>query len=121
MKLYNISADGGNTWTTQWLREHEVEEHKQLGYIVEERIRMRYGFKVDGDALRCRICGTNVAACKTETGWILSSSSEGDEGMGICHECLVEHCCNTNCFGCDWYKYPNCPHIETKKIYMEEI
>ena len=20
----------------------------------------------------------------------------------------------------DWYKYPNCPHIETKKIYMEE-
>jgi hypothetical protein len=36
MKLYNISADGGNTWTTQWLREHEVEEHKQLGYIVIE-------------------------------------------------------------------------------------
>ena len=81
---------------------------------------MQYNFKVDGDALRCRICGQNVAAYKTETGWILSSSSEGDEGKGICHECLVEHCCNINCLGCDWYKYPNCPHIETKKIYMEE-
>ena len=81
---------------------------------------MQYNFKVDGDALRCRICGQNVAACKTETGWILSSSSEGDKGKGICHECLVEHCCNINCLGCDWYKYPNCPHIETKKNYMEE-
>ena len=38
---------------------------------------MQYNFKVDGDALRCRICGQNVAACKTETGWILSSSSQG--------------------------------------------
>lgn len=35
MKLYMISADGGNTWTIQWLHEHEVKEHKQLGYIVE--------------------------------------------------------------------------------------
>ena len=35
MKLYMISADGGNTWTIQWLHEHEVEEHKKLGYIVE--------------------------------------------------------------------------------------
>ena len=39
---------------------------------------MKYNFKVDGDALRCRICGQNVAV-KTETGWILSSESEGDE------------------------------------------
>ena len=36
MKLYMISADGGSTWTVQWLREHEVEEHKKLGYIVKE-------------------------------------------------------------------------------------
>jgi hypothetical protein len=35
MKLYMISADGGETWTIQWLYEHEVAEHKQLGYIVE--------------------------------------------------------------------------------------
>ena len=81
---------------------------------------MSYNFKIDGDVLRCRMCGHKVSVCKTEDGWILSSSSEGDEGKGICHECLVEHCCNTNCFGCDWYKYPECPHIEIKKIYMVE-
>lgn len=80
----------------------------------------QYNFKIDGDALRCRICGTNVAAGRTVNGWILSSESEGDEGRGICYTCLVEHCCNTNCLGCDWYKYPDCPHIETKKIYMKE-
>ena len=80
---------------------------------------MKYNFKIDNNVLRCGICGQKVSVCKTEDGWILSSSSEGDEGKGICHECLVEHCCNTNCFGCDWYQYPKCPHIETKKIYME--
>ena len=35
MKLYMISADSGKTWTIQWLHAHEVEEHKELGYIVE--------------------------------------------------------------------------------------
>ena len=79
---------------------------------------MKY-FKIDGDALRCRICNTNVAV-KVNDGWILSSESEGDESKGICHSCLIEHCLITNCLGCDWYKYPNCPHIEVKKIYMEE-
>lgn len=80
---------------------------------------MQYNFKVDGDALRCRICGDNVAL-KTEDGWILKSNSEGDESKGICHDCLVEHCCDTNCLGCDLYRYPDCPHIELKKLYMEE-
>lgn len=80
---------------------------------------MQYNFKRDGDALRCRICGDNVAI-KTETGWILFSSSEGDENKGICYDCLVEHCISTNCLGCDWYKYPDCPHITTKNIYLDE-
>lgn len=45
MKRYKISADGGNTWTIQWLHEHEVEECKQLGYIVE-RVRYVKGKKI---------------------------------------------------------------------------
>lgn len=81
---------------------------------------MKCNFKVDGDVLRCRMCDQKVSALTTDDGWILSSVAEGDIGKGICHDCLVEHCVNTNCLGCDWYKYPECPHIETKKIYMEE-
>lgn len=81
---------------------------------------MKYNFIEDGDALRCRICNTNVAIKVAEDRFILSSNSEGDEEKGICNDCLVEHCVNTHCFGCDWYKYPDCPHIELKKILMED-
>jgi hypothetical protein len=79
---------------------------------------MEYNFKLIDGELCCRICNTRVSV-RTSTGWILKSNSEGDESKGICHECLVEHCVNTNCLGCDLYKYPNCPHIETKRIYLE--
>ena len=34
--LCKISADGGNSWTTQCLTETEIAEHKKLGWIVEE-------------------------------------------------------------------------------------
>ena len=81
---------------------------------------MEYNFIIEENAVRCRMCNKNIAAAKLDGRFILSSESEGDESKGICHTCLIEHCCNTNCLGCDWYKYPNCPHIETKKIYMED-
>ena len=80
---------------------------------------MEYNFKLIDGELCCMMCNTRVSI-RTDNGWILKSNSEGDESKGICHECLVEHCVQANCLGCDWYKYPNCPHIETKKIYMEE-
>lgn len=81
---------------------------------------MKYNFKVDGSKLLCVMCGSAVGWKFTDDQWCLSSEAEGDEDKGICHTCLIEHCCNTNCLGCDLYKYPNCPHIATKKIYMEE-
>lgn len=81
---------------------------------------MKHNFIVDNNTLRCRICGNKVSVCETENGWLMSSSSEGDEDKGFCHDCLIEHCCETNCLGCDWHEYPDCPHIETKKIYTEK-
>lgn len=80
---------------------------------------MESNFKLIDGELYCRICNDRVSV-KTERGLILTSNSEGDEGKGICHSCLVEHCFNTNCLGCDWYQYPNCQHVETKKTYLEE-
>lgn len=35
MKLYQISADNGRSYSEQWLTEKEVEELKADGYIVE--------------------------------------------------------------------------------------
>lgn len=77
-------------------------------------------FKKANDELLCKTCG-HAVAWKTETGnYLYSSSAEGDERSGICYECLVEHCCSTNCFSCPLYHYPDCPHIALKKIYMEK-
>ena len=80
---------------------------------------MEYNFKLIDDELCCRICNTRVSVRMGDR-WILKSNSEGDEVRGICYDCLIEHCVETNCLGCDWYKYPDCPHIEAKRIYMKE-
>ena len=37
MKWYYISADGGNTWTAQYMTEKEANDERQKGYIVMER------------------------------------------------------------------------------------
>ena len=33
---YNISADGGETWTTQYITKDEAKRERQEGYIVEK-------------------------------------------------------------------------------------
>ena len=80
---------------------------------------MEYNFKLVDGELCCRICNTRVSI-RTDTGWILKTNSEGDESKGICHDCLIEHCMHTACLECDWYKYPDCPHVFTKNIYLDE-
>lgn len=77
-----------------------------------------YGFKFDENKVYCVLCG-NAVGHKHGNSYYLSSESEGDEKRGYCHTCVVEHCLATNCLGCDWYKYPSCPHIEMKKLYQE--
>lgn len=36
---YKISADGGETWTTQYITEDEAERERKEGYIVERERR----------------------------------------------------------------------------------
>lgn len=36
-KWYNISADNGESWTQQLLSKAEAEEHKDFGYIVNDK------------------------------------------------------------------------------------
>ena len=37
MYLYEVSADNGNTWTSQWLTENEAVEHEISGCIVKQK------------------------------------------------------------------------------------
>ena len=85
---------------------------------VTRGVKYNFEYSPEDGELHCRLCGKKVSV-KVGGDYILSSESEGDEGKGICHTCLVEHCVETNCLACDWYKYPDCPHKETKKIYLE--
>ena len=63
---------------------------------------------------RCKLCGTRMAV-KTAIGMIATSNYIGGD---ICHDCMVEHCLATNCLACKIGQYPECEHLELKKIYM---
>ncbi len=48
-------------------------------------------------------------------------SNSGDmESWPICHDCMIEHCCNTNCLACQYGSYPECRFLEIKRHYMSE-
>jgi len=48
MYLFDISADGGKTWTAQWLTEEEADEHRrEHGYILEEHDVKRFLLTMD--------------------------------------------------------------------------
>jgi hypothetical protein len=33
---------------------------------------------------------------------------------------MVEHCCSTDCLGCEYGEYPDCQFLELKEHYMSE-
>jgi hypothetical protein len=33
---------------------------------------------------------------------------------------MVEHCCGTNCYACEYGKYPDCRFLDMKRHYMSE-
>lgn len=80
---------------------------------------IKVNFKVSEDSLHCTLCG-NPVGYRVGNKYILSSESEGDESKGICHTCVVEHCVETSCKKCSWYKRGKCPHRELKALYSED-
>ena len=69
--------------------------------------------------LRCSNCDCALAWKIPGKDYSICSSAYF-EGFSLCHDCLVEHCLNTNCFGCNIGKYPECAFFPTKNYYMEE-
>ena len=68
----------------------------------------------------CKICnGAMVWENPHITGHFHTSSCY-IEGWHICHDCMVEHCCKTNCYGCSYSKYPECQFLELKRHYMRK-
>lgn len=66
----------------------------------------------------CRICGSRmvwshpiIPDCMQESSCYLG----GD--WPICHDCMMEHCVHTNCFACNYGKYPDCRFLKMKMHY----
>lgn len=43
------------------------------------------------------------------------------DGWDYCESCMIEHCCATNCFGCEFNpgNYNDCRFLGMKTYYME--
>ena len=68
----------------------------------------------------CKLCNTGMIFENPCVPGRFHESSCNIEGWPICHECMVEHCVNTNCLGCEYGKHPDCRFLSLKEYYMSE-
>lgn len=66
----------------------------------------------------CKCCGAQMVweHPKIPTKYMVSSCNL--EGWEICHDCMVEHCAQTNCLNCEYGQYPGCRFLELKRHYL---
>jgi len=68
----------------------------------------------------CKLCGWNMVWENPDIPGHFHESSNNLEDWHICRECMAEHCCQTNCHGCEYGKYPDCRFLYMKRHYLEE-
>lgn len=68
----------------------------------------------------CRICGGSMVRENPSSSGHFVESSCNLEDWPICHDCMVEHCVNTNCLGCNYGKYPDCRFLKMKLQYRDK-
>jgi len=68
----------------------------------------------------CKLCGAKMVWENPHLPGHYHVSSCDLEEWPICHDCMVEYCCRTNCLGCGYGKYPDCRFLDMKRHYMNE-
>jgi hypothetical protein len=71
-------------------------------------------------AKNCELCGVKMVWENPYLPGHWQESSCEIEDWPICHDCMVEHCCRTNCLGCEYGKYPDCRFFDLKRHYMSD-
>ena len=71
-------------------------------------------------AKNCKLCGCKMVWENPHLPGHFHASSCDIKDWDICHDCMVDYCCSTNCYGCKLGKYPDCRFLEVKKNYMAE-
>jgi hypothetical protein len=66
----------------------------------------------------CKLCGAKMVWENPYISGHYIESSCNMDGWDICCECMADHCCSTNCLGCEYGKYPECRFLELKRHYM---
>ena len=71
-------------------------------------------------AKTCKLCGDELACQNFDLPGRYPKTIRGFDDWPICHQCMVEHCCDTNCMGCGFGKYPECRFLGMKRHYMKK-
>lgn len=70
----------------------------------------------------CKMCGRKLGQFVGMMGGepLIICSSSYIEGWDYCEECMIDHCCTTNCFGCKFNpgSYKDCMFLDMKKNYL---
>lgn len=73
---------------------------------------------------KCEICNRELAVYVASNGNedFYCCSSDYIEDFPLCRSCLIEHCCSTNCLGCEHSPsdYHKCRFLEMKNFYLNE-
>jgi len=76
--------------------------------------------EASGMVKNCKLCKRKMVWENPDVPGHFHASSNDLEDWDICRECMVEHCCSTNCMGCEYGKYPDCRFLEMKRRYMKD-
>jgi len=68
----------------------------------------------------CKVCGCKMVWENPLLRGHFHASSCNLEDWDICHDCMVDHCTDTDCLDCEVGKYPECRFLGLKKHYTEE-
>ena len=68
----------------------------------------------------CKLCGCAMVWVNPVLPGRYLESSSNIEDWPTCRDCMIEHCCQTNCYGCSYGKYPDCRFLDMKRHYLHD-
>jgi hypothetical protein len=80
---------------------------------------MRDSARPEAENKNCKLCGGAMVWESPRVPGDFHASSSDIEDWPVCRDCMAEHCCHTNCLGCEYGTYPDCRFIEMKQLYMD--
>jgi hypothetical protein len=80
------------------------------------------GFEASGQIQpkNCKRCGGRMVWENPHIPGHYHASSNDIPEWDICNDCMVEHCCSTDCSDCEYGTSPDCRFFDMKQNYMSD-